>query len=236
MATISDVRLNRVAFGIRFENRFGLEDVLGEVVDDILNAEGWGPERFKQIGYGAGSRTLLGEGGLETITLQRNDAIYEHKAASFSIDELQSMADEFARVVWTAVGEYLRKKPSINRYGCIVGFELPKTWDPIKALFNHESYETSELALRYAKRLPSEKGLTTSGVNDYNSAILQLNFVAGKGTALIDYQHYFDPVLESEKAKREFPFTRFIDRAAAYFRGNGWEQLQTRLQQLPRAA
>jgi hypothetical protein len=147
------------------------------------------------------------------------------------------MADNFVDIVWTAVCEHLRKKPSINRYGCIVGFELPKTWDPIKALFNQDSYETSELALQYSKRLASEKGLTTTGVNDYNNATVQLALRAGKGSAFIDYQHYFDPALESEKAKKDFSYSRFVERAVGYFRGSGWDLLQSRLQQqLPKAA
>jgi hypothetical protein len=237
VATINDVKLTRVVFGIRFDNRFSLEDVLGEVVDDILGSDGWGPERFAQIGYGPGGRQLFNESGSETINLTRNDAIFESKVGAFSIEELSDMSEEFVGVIWSAVSNRLDKKPSINRYGCVVGFDLPKTWDPIKALFNQESYETSEFVFRYSKRLPNEKGLTTAGVNDYNNAIVQVTFRGGKGNAFIDYQHYFDPALESERAKKDFSYTRFIDRAVSYFRESGWELLQTRLQQqLPKAA
>ncbi len=235
MAAIDDLTLNHVAFGIRYNSHFRIEDRLGDIVDAVLAAPRHGSSRFPLIAYGAGMRQLGNEQTGESISFSRADTIFENRKANFLLAQLPVMAEEFAEDVWRAVYDHA-KAPAVTRFGCIVGFDLPSTWRPLDALLDQDERDTSEFDLRYSHRLPVEDALTNVGVNDYRNVIFQVSCRAERKIATIDFQHYFNPPLESEKARKETSYSKFINKAIPYFRDGGWDFLRSRLERLPRAA
>jgi hypothetical protein len=229
------VQLKRVAFGIRFSNQFGLEDALGAVVDEILASPSFGPERFETTLYTPESRQLMSANNQETIELTRADAIFQTTKGHDSHDLLK-LAEEFAATVWGAVCKRAPRIPSIIRYGSLVSFPLPENWNPIQSILGAEPTETSEFDLRYVRRLLAEGALAKQDVNDFRNAIFLIQTRRSKTSALIDFQHVFEPALNSEKARKDQPFVRFVEKALAYYRVAGWEFLKSRIERLSRAA
>ena len=235
MNGIERITLKKVVFGIRFDNHFRIEDALGEIVDDILSTDTHGPDRFQNIGYGPGVRQLFREDRTETISFNRNDTIYENTSAKCSVRELPSLANGFLDVVWSAVCENT-DAPNINRYGCLVGFDLPNEWDPIRTLLDTESNDHSEFDLRFSHRILVPKALATRDVNDYRNVIYELTRKTGKTAATIDFQHYYSPSLDDEKSRKENPYMAFIEKATSHFQGTGWEFLRSHVERIQRAA
>jgi len=190
--------------------------------------------RYPQIGYAAGSRRLSNEATSESLAFTRSDTIYDNGGASFRLSDSSKFATEFFEDVWASVLEHA--KPSPNRYGCLIGFSLPTTWHPISALLNEEERETAQFDFRFSKRLTTESALVKATISDYQLAIFGVSCRGRKCRGWIDFQHYFDPALESEKARKENPFPRFVSQAAEFFRGKGWDFLDQRLRQISKAA
>jgi hypothetical protein len=229
--------IKRFAFGIRFMSQFGLEDDLGSVIDEILAARNFGPERFEQTIESAGERQLVSARGDETVKLTRSDAILESRARDYRIDELPKIAEEFVDVVWQAVCDHAPKVPRIIRYGALIRFPLPEQWNPIQSVVGAEPADTSEFDMRYVRRLTADEALAMRDVNDYRTVIYIVQTRNGKTTALMDFQHYFQPEIDSDHARKRQPFGRFAERAVAFYRTAGWEFLRTRIEaQLPKAA
>ena len=235
MSGFERLTLNRVAYGIRFSNQFALEDALGAVIDEIVSSGAFDSKRFENTTLSPGQRQLLSASNDETVTLTRSDAIFASQK-DWTIDDVSRMADEFINVVWAALCNHAPKPPSVMRYGCLIGFVVPTQWNPIKSILNVEPTENSELDMRYSRRLVVEEALALQDVSDYRVATTMLQNRGSETSARIDFQHYFVPSLASDKARRDHPYTRFVDKALAYCRTAGWEFLQTRLERLPRAA
>lgn len=234
MAGIDEIELDRLAFGIRYDAHFRVEDRLGEIVDSVLATERQNVARYPQIGYGAGSRQLSNEITSEALTFTRSDTIYDNKKASFHLADISKFATEFFDDVWGSVLEHA--KPAPRRYGCLIGFSLPASWRPIAAMLSEEERETAEFDFRFSKRLAVEAALVKATISDYQLAIFQVSCRGRKCRGWIDFQHYFEPALESDKARKENPFPRFVTHAADFFQGKGWDFLEHRLQQISKAA
>lgn len=236
MTAFERLSLKRIAFGIRFQPQFGLEDTLGAVIDDVLALPGFGPERFETTFGTQDGRVLSSANNDQSISLTRADAIMELSAKDYGAADLSDLGKEFVDNVWAAVCRRSPRAPSIVRYGCLVGFSAPDSWNPIKAMLETDSADTSEFDLRFVRRLPAEGALAKQDVNDYRNAIFLVKTRKSKTTALFDFQHIFDPALTSDRARKEQPYERFVDKAVAYFRLNGFEFLKTRIERLSRAA
>jgi hypothetical protein len=234
MASIDDIELDRLAFGIRYDTHFRVEDRLGEIVDSVLATERQDVSRFPQIGYGAGTRQLSNEISSESLTFTRSDTIYDNRKASLHVADISKLANEFFDDVWGSVLSHA--KPSPNRYGCLVGFSLPASWHPMAALLGEEERETSEFDFRFSKRLAVENALVKVNISDYQTVIFQVSCRGRRCRGAIDFQHYFEPALVSEKARKDNPFPRFAVQAADFFRGKGWDVLEQRLLQNSKAA
>jgi hypothetical protein len=228
--------IRRVAFGIRFQNQFGLEDLLGTVIDDILGGRNFGPDRFENALYSQEQKQLVSQKGDESVTLTRADAIFETKKETFTAEELPKLAEEFIDGVWEAVCNRAPKPPAILRYGSLVTFALPDGWNPIQTIIGQEPADNSEFDLRYTRRLPVEEALAMRDVSDYRTVIFNIQTRKSKSSAGMDVQQYFAPELPSNRARKDQPFMRFVEKAVAYYRTSGWEFLKSRIERLPRAA
>lgn len=235
MTAFDRVTLKRFALGIRFNNQFGLEDALGTVIDDVLGSGTFGPERFENTVTGAGMRQLLNKNETEKLTFSRSDTIYE-MTREIAIDELPGLTEDFVGIAWKAVCDRAPKAPAINRYGALISFPLPDDWNPIRSILDVDPAVTSEFDLRYTRRLPAEEGLALRDISDFRHAIFIIQTRNAQTTAVIDYQYIFSPALDSDKARRDHPFARFVEKALAYYRTSGWDFIRNRIERLPRAA
>ena len=234
MATIDEIELDRLAFGIRYDPHFRVEDRLGEIVDSVLAIDRQDVSRYPQIGYGAGSRQLSNDATSETLTFTRSDTIYDNKKAAFHVADIQKLASEFFIDVWGSVLKHAN--PAASRYGCLVGFTLPTNWRPIAALLGEEEKDSAEFDLRFAKRLAVESAMVKANISDFRMVIFQVSCRGRSCRGWIDFQHHFLPALGNDKSRKENPFPQFASQAADFFRGQGWDFLEERLQQISKAA
>src|SRR5712664_4511848 len=102
MAIQDDLKLNRIALGIRYDNHFRIEDSLGEIIDDVLDSEEYDATHFPDIGYGPGSRQLINMQRGETLTFSRVDTIYENKKANLRYREIPGSAEDFLSIAWNS--------------------------------------------------------------------------------------------------------------------------------------
>lgn len=236
MSDLDKIEIERIAFGIRFKNQFGLEDALGAVIDDILALPNYGPERFATTASTSTQKQLVSTNNDEAITVSGGDAVFDTKAARRSVVELPRMAEDFVTNVWTTVLSHTAKTPNINRYGTLIKFALPEHWNPIVAMLHSEAAETSEFDLRYTRRLAAEQALAMRDINDFRLAIYHIQTRDLRTTALLDFQHHFTPEIAADKAHKEHPYVRFVERAVAYFRTTAWEFISAHIEQHVRRA
>lgn len=230
------VSLRRFALGIRFQNQFGLEDNLGAVIDDVLSSDRFSRERFENTTFTGDTRQIFTADGDETLTFTRSDAILDMRPKGVAIEDIGPVAQDFVDIVWDAVCRRAPRPPDILRYGCLVAFPLPEGWNPMQAILGTEPTDNAEFDLRYTRRLISEEALAMRDISDFRTVIYMIQTRKGKTTGVIDYQHNFLPALGSNTARKENPFTRFVEKAVAFQRGQGWDFLKTRMERLPQAA
>ncbi|MCK4604201.1 MAG: hypothetical protein KAU41_05805 [Deltaproteobacteria bacterium] len=225
--------LLQIAFGVRYRPHFALEDNLGSVVDHILDHDRFGVHHFPKIGHAHGSRQLIGLD--EAITITREDAVFDSKKHETDFSQIHQLGAEFTEGVWESVWKYGRQ-PAAIRFGCLITFELPEDWLPVEAFLGIPDEHSSEFALRYSHRLPMETAIANLEINDYHHVIYQLGSKQGQRIGTIDYQHFFDPPIESKRAFDSHPFSRFVGNATSHFKGAGWAFFRKQIERLSKAA
>jgi hypothetical protein len=230
MQEASEPALSAIAFGIRYHPHFTVGDRLGEIIDGILATRGWEPERFPEAVAAAGSYTIMNRSTNERLTVSLTDCLLHAELDSIAPNAIISRAEAFASDPWDKVWK-IGDHPAVTRFGCLFGFSIPDDWSPAQALLGSPEDAHSTFVLRYSHRLPVEDAVMHAEINDYKNVIYTISCLPGKRLASVDYQRYFDPMIEGNDAMKKEPFAGFVRDAVRFLLGTGWKYLEERLAQ-----
>jgi hypothetical protein len=101
-----------------------------------------------------------------------------------------------------------------------------KLQEPLTQHYLRDEGENAiSMQLRFVRRLPTEQGFATKGLNDYRNVIYGMKQDDdGKAQISLDYQEYFDPTLSADDAKRRV-FATFVRNGLTYLEDRGWPWL-----------
>jgi hypothetical protein len=210
-----------VILGVRYEPQYKVFDYLGDVLDQVLHAEGtpFGPESFPFTRSSLDERVLVNDDKGHSLKINQQDAVltwgFEETRNLESVHRLATNFHQFVLAPLRAIG--IR---NIQRYGLV--FKLaPKNvkTSPLAHYLSNEFVPSSltKLQLRFTRRLPTTEGMWRTGVSDYRSVHYHLEETEkGEVRATVDYQEYFQPVLDSSDwGKRSF--MSFTQEGVDYF-------------------
>ncbi len=207
------VPIERVSFGIRFGPRYGVGDVAGAIIDQILRGEGtpFGPEVFPETQLLPQEQRLTNPDTSELLVVSERDLLLSKIVKTRGVDEVSHLSRQFVRHV-VEPAKALGQVTDVLRYGMLFHFaecsELLAR--PLAQHFLAEDCpEARDLGLRFSRRLPTDEAHFRKNVRDYKNLIYSLQ-QDEKGTSRIslDYQEYFDPPLDSVDWKKK-PFENF---------------------------
>jgi hypothetical protein len=225
----SELKIERVAFGVQYSTHNTLLDHLGEILDEILALPEYGPEVFPGTAVLAQGRVLLNRETREQLTLTTNDTVLDLPINDLDIEKVKDLGAAFADKIWKTVWE-LGKHPPATRFGCMLSFALPSEWSPADDLLGIGGQETDQFALRYSRRFAADEGIAKAGIDDYHVAIYSISDDPPTRMGSVDLQRYFDPPVESEKEFKAHPFLSFVDRAIRFYEKEGITFFESRFQ------
>lgn len=220
---LSPLPIARLALGVRYEPQFRVFDYLGGLIDATLRAENgpFGPKAFPNTESDGNERVLVNHATGDLLRVNQTEALLVwHFDATRNLDELQSLAESFDKIVLaplrTEVGI-----TNIGRYGLALRL-TPLTavkHKPIEHYLGEDfpGGNLTTMAMRFTRRLPSAEAMWRKDVSDYKQVIYTLEEAESGNTSVsVDYQEYFTPALDkTDWAKR--PFTGFSNSAVEYF-------------------
>lgn len=226
MISSLDDSLIGIALGVRFRANFSVEDQLGKIVDTILYSRGafFDPTIFPQVNSMVGTKTLINTKTKDNLRIDNSNFILElflSKEGSFSIGDLPKIHAQFEdqiinRVMRTFALTQIVRVGYVKRY-------LFHLEDLAKLFVDKTIGKTlggvNDINLSFSKKLAVGESLVKEGVKDYQNAIFNIIKKADLKEIFmsVDFQHLYDPFLESST---EIRFGSFVEQAERFNSNN----------------
>ncbi len=209
-----------VVYGVRYRANFAIEDQLGKIVDQILYSRDsfFGPEMFPLVQNGVNEKVLINEETQDKLIINNSTVVLEvNLTEDFTTEDIPEISKRFNEQI---IGGVLRdfRVTEINRIGlvCRYLFQMEELADSfINKTIGATLEGINDINLRFSKKLPLPEALALRDINDYLNVIFNIIKRADRKELFvsIDFQHYFDPFLESSS---QIHFMEFIDTANAF--------------------
>jgi hypothetical protein len=221
---LSPIKVERVAFGVRFQPHFEILDHVGSVIDRILRSTGspFGSSTFPISQREPGEHRLFNPETNDEVKLNQSDAILQMRVDTRKTSDIETLGKYFS----TFVLESLRQAVNladIARYGVLFRLEechsaLQET--PIEHFIQQDFRDARSLSLRFTKRLPVLEALVKGGVDDYRNVIYTVKQTEEAEVRIwVDYQEYFKPELNAKEWAQK-PYEDFVSRGIEYLLGD----------------
>jgi hypothetical protein len=228
---LAPAEIQQLAFGVRYDTQFKLLDRIGEVIEEILHADGtpFGPQRFTLSDSAIYQYRLLNENGDSSLTINTQDTILQLPMKTKNESHVDDWASDFEEYVLGPLRK-IGGVRNIVRYGVLFRFKeedaISLENPPIKRYLSNEFPSANSLAMHFSRRLAMDEALVKKRVNDFRNAIYSLGQSdSGKVQVSIDYQQYFQPALDRGEWD-DRPFTEFVRQGNRYVHGefHNWFQ------------
>jgi len=209
-------KIRSILIGIRYSKSFRLRDVTGSIADYIVYSEdspfdeGYFPEITSMSN---GEKVLRNTETGDYFRVNESDVIFSKKVSSNFEAAFAELRDDVAPFLERLFGKF--KIRDVRRLGIIFQHELekPKKFeDAVKPLTDNLTGNVSGLAVKFAKKLPSQEALIRKNVNDYVNTIYNFEQAEELFSASYDYQVYFEPIVED---LRDCKIVEFLDASRA---------------------
>lgn len=189
-----------ISFGIRYSRSFRIPDISGDIIDEILYGEDtpFGSNLYQKVSEPPNREKILSNTETEEyLRINTDDVILGIK--------VREDFDRKYRWLVTEVIPYLEKiftaykVRNILRVGVIFHHRLPKNEklkDMVQEITAKSVGTTENIDVRFTKKLSTFQGILKKGVSDYRNTIYILSESRNYLLANIDYQHYFEPMVE----------------------------------------
>lgn len=221
---LAPIKVERVAFGVRFQPHYEILDHVGSVIDRILRSSGspFGPSTFPLSQREPGEHRLLNPETKDELKLNESDAILEMRVDTRKTSDIETLGRHFSTFVLEILRQLVHLS-DIARYGVVFRLEechsvLQET--PIEHFVQQDFRDARSLSLRFTKRLPVLEALVRKGVNDYRNVIYTVKQTEEVEVRIwVDYQEYFNPELNAKEWAQK-PYEDFVSRGIDYLLGD----------------
>jgi hypothetical protein len=221
---LAPAEIQQVAFSVRYEPQLKLMDKIGAVIDEILRADGtpFGSDTFPLSDVNPYQYRLVSNQMDSYLLVNAQDTLLQVPMNTKNESQVDELASGFQEYVLGPLREIGGVK-NIARYGVLFRFTEQEAASlenpPIKRYLSFEFPNANSLAMHFSRRLPVEEALAMKRVNDFRNAIYSVGqSESGKVQVSIDYQEYFEPLLDARDWDAR-PFTTFVERGTEYVHG-----------------
>jgi len=190
-----------LTLGIKFNRSFRIPDISGDIIDDLLYSDKtpFGVKYFPQIQENSKrEKTLFNPETSEYLRINTDDLIlgieinnnYKERFNWIREDVLSYFKDDLFRI---------HKIKNIYRLGIVFSHKLGKNTKLTKAVNSFTENEVSgadNINVSFSKKAATKEALYRKGVNDYKNQIYNFQELTDSVTADLDYQYYYEPVVE----------------------------------------
>lgn len=229
------VCLSGLSIGMRFRSNYGLDDKIGEILDNILFSKKtyFNPDVFPYTSKGPGDNKLYNLETKDYLQITSNDIILDINFSEyngFAKDQMNEIISEYESSILKSIKDIYAVK-DIFRLGIIK-----------KHLFNNDQFNkkvftsnmiddvsgVDEYSISFQKRMPKIESLTNKEINDYRNAIFNAKKKPGSDGLIvtIDYQNYFDPTITDIS---DLEYRTFISDADKYYNSSFKNWVDTKI-------
>lgn len=216
--------IQQLAFGVRYDTQFKLLDRIGEVIEEILRADGtpFSPERFPLTDSAIYQYRLINEKKDTLLTINTQDTILQLPMKTRNESQVDDWASDFQEYVLGPLRK-IGGVRNIVRYGVLLRFKEEEAISienpPIRRYLSTEFPSANSLDMHFSRRLAMDEALVKKRVSDYRNAIYSVSqSESGSVQVSIDYQEYFKPALDQGEWK-DRPFPEFVRQGTSYVHG-----------------
>jgi len=219
-----DVKLNAVLFGIRYQRRWHVLDIMGEIIDNILRNEKspFSDKYFTKVGDQLKGKELINQDTECSLKINIDDLIFKH----ILDEEKEILKGKNLNWFFKSIKDYIIPKLVISydfeqilRVGIVYYHYIPKediSMELIDLITGNLNGETTKFNLDFHKKMAVDEALAKKGINDYRNVI---HFIKSKNEEAyeigIDYQHYFKPFTDQIE---DFKTGDFLNKSKVYLR------------------
>lgn len=206
-----------IAIGIRFGPNFSIRDDFGNMADKILYKKDsfFNEKMFPVVGVNPAEISLNDDKSGDSLVINSRDIVLTCNIENqdlvqgtnikpkIKLDMLPELNKRFEQdIIEGVLKEYkfnrIRRIGYINKYVFNVE-ELSKRLT--SKIFGETIGDVTDVNLRFSKKYPVPEAMVKKNVNDYHNVIFNITKKADKDevVASLDYQAYYEPVLESMK-------------------------------------
>lgn len=200
-------KIRSVVIGVQYIKRFGLANIMGSLVDDILYDEGtdFGPLFFPRIESGFEHRALVNEETGDKLIIEPSQIVFVHKIGNkWTDDYIQVFHEKYIKNIIERIFKK-HKVFRVNRLGHILEYEVGETDSTHLSFGVSENIvkNASEFNFKYSIGIPTECGLAAKKIDDYTNQIVSVKKSKGNNSYIVsyDYQYYFIPSLHTLETK-----------------------------------
>lgn len=221
-------KITYITIGIRIKRSFRMEDIAGNMIDDILNAEGspFSDKTFPAVESSHLQKRLFNEETGEYLRINTDDIILNVRVERNFDVKIEWIKTD----VLGYLGEHLFKKfdiKNIQRFGILFSHELKssiKLRESITQLLTEASVKKPDrIDISFSKKDTAVEGLLRSGVDDFKNKIYTLRESDEKIEASLDCQYYYTPLMED---LRDCFIDKIINDSVAYLEKDFYPWLQ----------
>ncbi len=217
-----------LTIGIRYNKSFRIPDIAGEIMDSLLYSKEspFDPDIFPAIQENSRrERTLYNPETSEYFRLNTDDLILGINIDNNFDSKISWLKDTVLKYLEdTLFPKYGIK--NIKRLGII--FDQKTSRQPeintyITTLTTNKVVDAENINLSFSKKLPTIEGQVSKGIQNYRNAIYTFAEQGDSLLARLDYQYYFDPIVED---LRECKAGAFMDEATMFLEKNYYSWLK----------
>ena len=230
---ITDVTqyLTEITIGIRYNPNFSIRDNFGNITDRILYSKKsfFNEEMFPLALVNPRETQLSNDETGDSLQINSTNIILTCNLSNpnivppaniqpkLTIDKLNELHKRFEQDILRGIVREF-KIGRINRIGYInkYRFNIRRlSVNFIKKTIGHTFSDITNIDLRFSKKYPLPASMVKKDINDYHNVILTISKKADNEDFLIaiDYQHYFDPVLD---VPNQLEFSEFLNSSQSY--------------------
>jgi len=218
MVKNNKMELNAVLFGIRYQRKWHVLDITGEIIDNILRSKKspFDEKYFTKVGEKQIGRELINPDTDCSLIINVDDLIFKHVFGDNEAVKGKDINWFFSSITNYIVPEIIvmNNFEQVVRVGIVYYHYIPKTnisTDTINKLSGEIKGVTTKFNLDFHKKVGVEKALERKNIFDYRNTIF---FMRSKDEESyesgIDFQYYFKPSTDNIK---DFDFKDFFNKS-----------------------
>lgn len=192
--------LKFITVGIRYLRSFRITDISGAIIDSILHDSDspFSKDYFPYVDENSVRDKTLFNDDNEYLRITTDDLIFRLAVGKDMLTKHQQIKEKIIKYIEKILLQY--EINNIKRIGIIFTHQArdnsEKYTKLIESYTNNEIKDPESISLTFTKKNYDIKGIINKGVNNYQNQIYSFTKVDKSFSYQLDFQYYFDPVVE----------------------------------------